>query len=300
MAVTQRSTGASQPLDAELAETGIGLIPGRVGAGRPRRRSVVGFGLGIAVLLLLACVAAAPGLFTGVDPNAADLRHTLRGPSGDHWFGTDQNGRDLYARIVYGARPSLLIGVGASLMSLVGGVVVGVLAAQSNRVVDQVISRLLDVVMSVPGLLLVFLVVAVLGTGSRNAAVGLAVVGIPGFARVTRAEVIRVRSGHYVEAAHGLGWSKLQVVVRHIVPNTVGPIVALATVGLGSMIVASSSLSFVGLGPRPPTAEWGAMLAGSRNYLEVAWWPAVFPGLALTIAVLAVTVVGERIQGLTR
>ncbi|MCT9934578.1 ABC transporter permease [Planotetraspora sp. A-T 1434] len=249
-----------------------------------------------AVLVVLAVMAAVPSLFTGIDPDAADLNALLHPPSAGHWLGTDQNGRDLYARIVYGARPSLLIGTGAVLLALAAGVVIGVAAAQLGRVADQVLSRSLDVVLSVPGLLLVFLVVAVLGPGSGTAAVGLAVVSMPGFARVARSEVIRLRSAQYVEAAHGFGWSRAQVVARHVLPNAAGPVLALATVSLGAMIVASSSLSFVGLGPRPPTAEWGAMLSDSREFLALAWWPAVFPGVAITVAVLAVTFVGQHLN----
>ncbi|WP_236792314.1 ABC transporter permease [Amycolatopsis sp. GM8] len=264
---------------------------------RPRRTTGgTAFWIGVAFLVLLAAAVVFPALFTRIDPNAADLLSTLRPPSAAHWLGTDQNGRDIFARIVYGARPSLVIGLGATVLALAGGIVLGTAAAQLGRAGDQVISRVLDVLLSVPGLLLVFLVVAVLGIGSANATIGLALVGLPGFARVVRAEVIRVRGAHYVEAALGLGWRRFTVIVRHLVPNAVGPIFALATVGLGSMIVASSSLSFVGLGPQPPTAEWGAMLSGSRDYLVLAWWPAVFPGLAITLAVLAFTVAGQHLQ----
>ncbi|MEO3814012.1 ABC transporter permease [Sphaerisporangium sp. B11E5] len=252
--------------------------------------------LGTAVLALLVAMAALPSLFTGADPDATDLNATLRPPSAEHWLGTDQNGRDLYARIVYGVRPSLLIGAGAVALALAGGVLIGVAAAQLGRVVDQVLSRSLDVVLSVPGLLLAFLVVAVLGPGAGPTCVGLAVVSLPVFARVVRTEVIRIRVSQYVEAAHGFGLGRAQVVLRHVLPNAFGPVMALATVSLGAMIVAGSSLSFVGLGPQPPTAEWGAMLAESREFLALAWWPAAFPGAAITLAVLAVTVVGRHLQ----
>ncbi|MGP4051039.1 ABC transporter permease [Streptomyces sp. 2A115] len=259
-------------------------------------RARLGLWLGVTILVVLAGMAAAPSLFTGTDPNTADVDAILRPPGDGHWLGTDQNGRDLYARIVYGARPSLLIGTGAVALALVGGTLVGVAAAQFGRIADQVIGRFLDVVLSVPGLLLVFLVVAVLGPGTGPATVGLAVVSLPGFARVARAEVIGLRGRAYVEAAYGFGWTRAQVIVRHVLPNALGPVLALATVSLGAMIVASSSLSFVGLGPQPPTAEWGAMLAGSRGFLAFAWWPAAFPGAAITLAVLAVTGVGRHLQ----
>jgi peptide/nickel transport system permease protein len=256
----------------------------------------LGLVLSVVVLAVLVLAAAFPRLFTGTDPNAADLLATLRPPGGDHWFGTDQNGRDMFARVVYGTRASLLIGVTAAALALVGGVLVGTVAAQGGRLADQVVSRLLDVVLSVPGLLLVFLAAAVFGAGGGTAATGLAVGAVPGFARVVRAEVMRVRGSHYVEAAYGFGARRLSVVTRHVVPNAVGPVFALAMVSLGAMIVASSSLSFVGLGPQPPTAEWGAMLAAARDFVSIAWWPTVFPGAAITLTVLAATVVGRRLQ----
>ncbi|GGV36142.1 ABC transporter permease [Kitasatospora herbaricolor] len=245
-------------------------------------------------LLLLA--ALAPDLFTGTGPDAADPASTLLPPGSGHWLGTDENGRDIWSRVVHGARPSLLIGLSASVLALAAGTVVGVVAAQGGRAADQVVGRLLDVLMSIPGVLLVLLVVAVLGTGTGNLVAGLALVTLPGYARLVRAEVLRIRGAQFVEAATVLGWSRLQVVLRHIVPNAVGPLLALATVGVGGMIVTGSALSFLGLGPQPPTAEWGAMLAGSGDYVDVAWWTAVFPGAAITVAVLAVSALGQWLQ----
>lgn len=214
-------------------------------------------------LLLLA--ALAPDLFTGTGPDAADPASTLLPPGSGHWLGTDENGRDIYSRVVHGARPSLLIGLSASVLALAAGTVVGVVAAQGGRAADQVVVELLDVLMSIPGVLLVLLVVAVLGTGTGNLVAGLALVTLPGYARLVRAEVLRIRGAQFVEAATVLGWSRLQVVLRHIVPNAVGPLLALATVGVGGMIVTGSALSFLGLGPQPPTAEWGAMLMRQRR-----------------------------------
>ncbi|MDX6742187.1 ABC transporter permease [Actinocorallia sp. A-T 12471] len=260
------------------------------------RKLKPGLWLAVAGLVILAGMAAVPGLFTTADPDAADLSATFTPPGPGHWLGTDENGRDLWARIVYGARPSLLIGAGSVALALLAGTVIGVASAQLGRVTDQVLGRSLEVLLSVPWLLLVFLVVAVLGPGAFPAMVGLSLVGLPGFARVVRAEVLRLRAAPFVEAAHGFGWTRARVVLRHVVPNALGPVLALATVSLGAMIVAGSSLGFVGLGPRPPTAEWGAMLATSRRTLSVAWWPAAFPGLALTLAVLAITTLGQDLQ----
>ncbi|GJF32072.1 ABC transporter permease [Kitasatospora sp. NE20-6] len=255
-----------------------------------------GVALGIAACTVLLLAVLAPGVFTGTGPDAADPVNTLLPPGAGHWLGTDENGRDIYARVVHGARPSLLIGVSASVLALAAGTVTGVFAAQGGRAADRLVGRLLDVMMSVPGVLLVLLVVAVLGTGTGNLVTGLALVTLPGYARLVRAEVLRIRGSQFVEAATVLGWSRFQVVVRHIVPNAVGPLLALATVGVGGMIVTGSALSFLGLGPQPPTAEWGAMLADSGDYAEVAWWTAVFPGAAITVAVLALSAVGQWLQ----
>ncbi|GIF21811.1 peptide/nickel transport system permease protein [Actinoplanes tereljensis] len=259
-------------------------------------RSRPGVVLSFVFLFVLALAAIWPHLFSATDPNAADIQSTLSPPSGQHWFGTDQNGRDIYARVVTGVRLSLLIGVTASALALIAGSAIGVLAAQGGRVLNTVVNRLLDIFLSIPGLLLVLLVIAVLGPGVRNSIIGLALVTTPGYARVVRGEVIRIRGAAYLEAAKALGWSRPQIVLRHLVPNALGPVLVLATIGIGAAISIGSSLSFLGLGPQAPTAEWGAMLSSSRDYFTVAWWPAIFPGLAITATVLAITVAGQFLQ----
>ena len=269
---------------------------------RPTRR-VVGIALSrpavaVSVVFLAAVVLAAvwPTLFTDVDPNGARAEDTLLAPGADHLFGTDQNGRDLFARIVHAARPSLLIGLSASALALVVGATIGVLAAAGGRRTDWTFTRLLDVLMSVPGLLFVLLVIAVRGPGTGTTIVAVALISVPGYARLVRAETLRLRGSAFVEAARALGWSHTRVVLRHVVPNALGPVLVLATIGIGSTIGVVASLSFLGLGPQPPTAEWGSMLSTSRDYFSVAWWPAVFPGLAITLTVLSVTVVGQHLQ----
>ncbi|AFR47282.1 ABC transporter permease [Gordonia sp. KTR9] len=260
------------------------------------RRLRISVTLSSAFILLMTFVAVFPSWFTSRDPNAGDPLDMLLAPSWEHIFGTDQNGRDIYARIVYGAGPSLLIGVSATLFAVVVGTVIGVFAARGGRIGDWVVSRLLDVFLSIPGLLLVFLIVAARGPGTMTTIIGVAVVTMPSYARLVRGEVIRLRGAVFVEAARALGWSQANVVARHIVPNAIGPVLVLGTIGIGSAIGIASSLSFLGLGPQPPTAEWGSMLSASRTYFSVAWWPAVFPGLAITLTVLSVTVVGRYLQ----
>jgi peptide/nickel transport system permease protein len=255
-----------------------------------------GVAVSFAFIALLILAALWPHLLSSTDPNGANIEQTLAAPSAAHWFGTDQNGRDIYARVVTGARLSLLIGLGASGLALIGGSIIGVLAAQGGRLLNAVVDRLLDIFLSIPGLLLVLLVIAVLGPGTRNSILGLALITTPGYARVVRGEVIRIRGSIYLEAARALGWPRWQVLTRHLVPNALGPVLVLATIGVGAAIGTGSSLSFLGLGPQAPTAEWGAMLSSSRGYFSVAWWPAIFPGLAITLTVLSVTVAGQFLQ----
>jgi peptide/nickel transport system permease protein len=261
-----------------------------------RHRIRPGVVLAAVFVLLIVLAALLPELFTRTGPDDADPLAALSGPGGAHWFGTDQNGRDIFSRVVHGARLSLLIGLAASALALAVGSLIGVLAAQGGRWLNATVDRLLEIFLSVPGLLLVLLLVAVMGPGTANTVVGLAVITAPGYARLVRGEVIRNRDATYVEAARALGWSRGQVVLRHVVPNALGPVLVLATIGVGAAIGTGASLSFLGLGPQPPTAEWGSMLAAGRDYFSVAWWPAVFPGLAITLTVLSVTVIGRRLQ----
>lgn len=259
-------------------------------------RSRPAVALSVIVLAVVILAALWPTLFTDVDPNVGRPEDTLLSPAAGHLFGTDQNGRDLFARVVHATRPSLLIGVSASTLALVVGTVIGILSAAGGRRTDWTFSRLLDVLLSVPGLLLVLLVIAIRGPGTGTTIVAVALISIPGYARLVRGETLRLRGSAFVEAARALGWSHTRVVLRHIVPNALGPVLVLATIGVGSTIGIVASLSFLGLGPQPPTAEWGSMLSTSRDYFSVAWWPAVFPGLAITLTVLAVTVVGQHLQ----
>ncbi len=276
--------------------TPVGTATATGGRWSGLRVSRPGVVLSFAFLLVLLLASFWPHLFTGTDPNAADISQTLRGPGSGHLLGTDQNGRDIYARIVHGTRLSLWIGLSASALALVVGAAVGVAAAQAGRVLGAVADWLLNVFLSIPGLLLALLVIAMLGPGTRNSIIGLSLIFTPGFARVVRGEVMRIRASVYLEAARALGWPKRQVIIRHLVPNALGPVLILATINVGGAISLGSTLSFLGLGPQPPTAEWGAMLSSSRTYFSVAWWPAIFPGIAITLAVLAITVAGQFLQ----
>lgn len=265
------------------------------------RRIRPGVVIAAALVLFLAVAAIAPGLLTSQDPLRIDLSAVLRPPSVEHWFGTDQSGRDVYARIVYGARQSLFIGLGATAIGMSAAVLLGVLAGLGGRWIDAVVNRIVEVLFSFPALLLALLFVTVFGAGALTQAVAVGVGTAPGYARMIRGQVIAVRDSGYVEAAHALGHPYGRVLRRHILPNAMRPLVALVTLGVGQSIVWASGLAFLGLGVAPPSPEWGALLDAGRNYITRAWWLEVMPGLTIVAIALAVTALGryvsERLEG---
>ncbi|WP_131785776.1 ABC transporter permease [Protofrankia symbiont of Coriaria ruscifolia] len=255
-------------------------------------------GVLLSALVVLAALLAvlAPQLLTSAEPNAVDPLNALHAPAASHPFGTDEVGRDIYTRVVHGARPALIVGVGATVLSVLAGIALGVLSAVGGRVIGEVVLRVVDILLAFPSLLLALLVIAVLGPGERNALVAIAGAFVPLYVRLVRVQVLAVLRSGYVEAAVAMGQRRGRVIARHVLPNALGPLLALATIGVGTSIIAGSSLSFLGLGPRQPTAEWGAMLAAGRSYFEVAWWMSIFPGAAVTLTVIAVTVLGRAVQ----
>ena len=259
--------------------------------------------LAIAVVLWFAVAAIHPSWLAAADPLAADRTQILSAPSAAHPFGTDQIGRDVYARVVHGARASLALGFGAVALSLSVGTALGLLAGLTRRVVPVVVMRLTDIGAAFPELLLAVFIVALFGSGVLNAALAIGIAGIPYYTRVVRAQTLQVRGTAYVEAARGLGLSPAQCVWRHIVPNALRPVVVLATLGLGGATLAGAALSFLGLGNPPPAPEWGAMLTNARSFLTMGWWAAVFPGAAITLFVMSTTVLGrwmqQRLEGRT-
>lgn len=250
----------------------------------------------LAFLVVLLLAAVFPQLFTRFNPLIGDYALGLKAPTWEHLFGTDRLGRDVFARTIHGTRYSLLIGLGGMAISLAFGIVLGILAGQRNRLLDETTSRIFDVLSSFPGVLLAMLVVTFLGQGMLNIAIAVGIAGIPKFGRVIRAQTQLVRDADYVTHAVVYGLSRWQIFLRHVLPNVLVAVPVIATVYIGNTILAVSGLSFLGLGPQPPTPEWGVMLAESRDVLRVAWWPGVFPGLAITLTVLAFTLVGNAIQ----
>ncbi|GID30819.1 ABC transporter permease [Paractinoplanes brasiliensis] len=257
------------------------------------RSSAVPVAAGFLALALAAAVV--PGLFAG-DPLVADPLHVLEAPSAAHWFGTDQLGRDVFDRVVHGARHSLLIGVVATLIAVTAGLVLGLLAGLSPRYADEALSRSFDALSAFPLLLLALLFVAVAGPGTVGLVVAIGIATMPTYARVVRTQTFVVRQKDYVTQAVAFGDSRTRLVLRHVLPNVLGPVPVLAVIGLGEAILAAAGLSFLGMGPQPPSPEWGAMLSESRGYLSVAWWTAVLPGVVVTLLVISLTVVGRHLQ----
>lgn len=269
-------------------------------AGRVQRRTRGSWPIGTLVtggfLVLVALAVAAPGLLAPYPPDLPAPGEAFGAPSPAHLLGTDQSGRDLLSRLIFGARQSVLVGLAATLIGVGGGGLLGLLAAVGGRWADAVISRLVEVLFAFPALLLALLFVTILGTGIVPAAIAVGIGSAPGYARMVRGTALQVSRSSYVEAARVLGRPTWLVVLRTVVPNVIRPLFVLGTLGIGQAVVWASALSFLGLGAQPPAAEWGTMLADGRSYVHLAWWIAVFPGLAITLTAVSTTVLGRTLQ----
>ncbi|MBW5436107.1 ABC transporter permease [Bradyrhizobium canariense] len=230
------------------------------------------------------------------DPLALDLMSPLQAPSRAHWLGTDQSGRDLYSRIVAGTGQSLSIGLGATALSLTVALILGVTAGLSGGWIDNVLSRFFDVLFALPTLFLALLFVSLFGTTVSTLIVAVGIGTSPGYARMVRVQVLSVKATGYVEAAKVLGHSPQRILFNHILPNAIGPLATMFTLGIGQAIIWASGLSFLGLGVAPPSSEWGALLNAGRNYVIYAWWLEIMPGIAIAIFALSVTVIGQYVQ----
>lgn len=250
----------------------------------------------IAVLVVVALMALFPTLIAPQDPLRTDVRAALEAPSAAHPFGTDQSGRDVFSRVVHGAGHSVGIGLLATALALVIGLVVGALSAIAPRAVDATAMRITDVLLAFPEFLVALVVVAILGPGPTNIAIAVTIAAIPVYVRLARVQTRTLAGAEHVEAARILGVRPLQAFLRHVVPGVLGSLSVLATIGIGSSILAAAGLSFLGLGPVEPSPEWGLMLSGGRNVLGTAWWIAVFPGAAITLTVVSATIVGRTLR----
>lgn len=251
--------------------------------------------LAIAVVALAVLWAVIPGVFAPGDPLTGTPADKLLPPSAAHWFGTDTLGRDLFGRVVHGSVHSLSGALIAVTLGLALGTILGAIAGAIGGVVDDILMRVVDVLLAIPGLLLSLSVIILLGFGTVNAAIAVGLGSVAAFARLMRSEVARVRRSEYVEAAYGSGGTFFTVLRRHVLPNSLTPIVALAALQFGTAILAISTLGFLGYGAPPPTPEWGLLIAEGRNYTATAWWLTALPGLVVVAVVLSANRISHRI-----
>ena len=258
-----------------------------------RNRLVVA---GLVMVAALIVIAALAGLIAPYDPIANNVRAALQPPSSYYYFGTDRFGRDVFSRVVHGSRLTLLVAIVSVAMSAVIGVALGLIGGYYRGWVDNLIGRVMDVFFSFPALLLAIGVSAALGPGLNNTIIAIAVVYSPVFGRVIRGPVLVERGKEYVEAARVIGASSPRVLLRHIFPNTLSPLIVQATITLSQAILTEATLSYLGLGTQPPFPSWGTMLQESREFLETAPWTSIFPGLAIMLTVLAFNLLGDGIR----
>jgi peptide/nickel transport system permease protein len=251
--------------------------------------------LGGAIILVWVLIAALAPLIAPYPPDAVEITARLRPPSFQHWFGTDALGRDVLARLVYGARVSLFTGIVVVMLSALFGTLLGGIAAYARGGIEELVMRITDLVLCFPPIILAMAIAAALGIGTFNTIVAMLVVWWPKFARLARSLVLVQRSQEYVEAAIVMGLSPRRILLRHIIPNAVGPLVVLLTLDVGNAIITFAALSFLGLGVVPPTSEWGSMVSEGRELVE-QWWVATFPGLAILTVVLGFNFLGDGIR----
>jgi peptide/nickel transport system permease protein len=256
-----------------------------------------GLVLSILLVVLVLVSAFAPWLIAPGDPGVGVVAEKLRPPGPGHVFGTDYLGRDVFTRVVHGASLSLQATVIAVAVALVVGGLIGLLAGFVRGWVDDVLMRVVDVLLAIPAVLLSLALITALGYGTVKVAIAVGVASVASFARVMRAETLRVRQATYVEAAHADGTRWYVTLWRHVLPNAAGPVLVLAVLEFGLAILAVSSLSFLGYGAPPPAPEWGSLVAEGRNYLAVAWWLCALPGLTIAATVLAVNRISRALDG---
>lgn len=254
--------------------------------------------LGLAILMVLVLCAVFADVIADYDTKvvAQNIANRLQGPSAEHWFGTDEFGRDIFARIIHGSRVSLVVGLISVSVSLILGGILGAFAGFYGGKIDNVIMRVMDIFLAVPSTLLAMTIVAALGSSLVNVMLAIGVSGIPNYARIVRAAVMSVKDQEFVESSRAIGASNMTTIFREIIPNCLAPIIVQATLSVAGAILSTASLSFIGLGVQPPDPEWGAMLSGGRNFLRDAVHLTLFPGLAIVVTILALNLLGDGLR----
>ena len=253
--------------------------------------------LGLCIFIIIFFFAASAGLFGSYEDSVTqNIMHKLQKPSAEHWFGTDEYGRDLFLRCIYGARISLVIGISASLLSMLAGCALGMTSAFYGGAYDNIIMRALDIFSAIPTILLAICIVAALGSSTVNLIIALAISRMPAFARIARASVLGVSGQEYVEAARAGGTRDSRILIRHILPNILGPLMVQATTNVAQMILQTASLSFLGLGVSAPTPEWGAIISSAKSYMRVYPFLIWIPGLNIIAASLSINLIGDGLR----
>ena len=245
-------------------------------------------------------VAFAARLIAPFDPDAVDMMNLLQGPSRTHWFGTDQVGRDVFSRVLYASRVDLFLCVAGVLPPMIIGTAVGLFSGYFGGTVDSLLMRLYDLTAAFPFFVLVLAIVGVIGPGLTNFIIALTLVGWITYARLVRAEVLTIRESEYVQAARCLGFSHLTILLRHVLPNAIGPIIAYGVSDAVLVMLAGASFGFLGMGAQPPTAEWGVMIANGQSFVQQAWWICLFPGLAAVSLGLGLAFLGDALGQIQR
>ena len=254
------------------------------------------FMIGAALVGLLLLTAVLAPILAPSPPDLIQPAQRLQAPSSAHPMGTDAFGRDMFARVVYGARLAIKVSLSTTVLAAVLGIVLGLMAGYHQGRWDQVLARIFDVWMAFPGLLLAVVVVAWLGPSLNSAIFALAVMSVPAFFRLARSSAMTESTHLYVEAARSIGASNRRILLRHLLPNITSPLIVLASLTMGMALLAASGLTFIGLGAQPPTPEWGALLAAGRDALDTAWWLSIFPGLAITLSVMGFNLLGDGLR----
>ena len=261
---------------------------------RLRRNWFAMGGLGMLLLIILAAVLAR--WIAPADPDFQDYMHMMEGPSRAHPMGTDNFGRDIFSRIIYGGQISLRLGLLGTIIGATVGSLIGAISGFYGGIVDTILMRLLDVQLAFPGLLLAIVIITVLGVGEINVIIAIGVFSVPTFARVVRGSLLSLREQDFVLAARSVGAADMRLMFVHLLPNALAPILVLATIRLGTAILTAASLGFLGLGVRPPASEWGTMLSEGRTYMQLAPHIAIFPGLAILVTVVALNLLGDGLR----
>ncbi|MEC0369406.1 nickel transporter permease [Paenibacillus chibensis] len=259
---------------------------------RKNKTAMIGLFI-IVVFIIIAVIAPAVAPFGYKDQQLMDR---LKPPSSTHWFGTDDLGRDLFSRVLYGARISLWVGFFSVIASIIMGTALGIIAGYFGRWADMIISRLFDILLAFPSILLAIAIVAILGPSLQNALYAIAIVNIPTYGRLVRAKVLSLKNEEYITSARAIGMKNMRILISHILPNSLTPIIVQGTLGIATAIIEAAALGFLGLGAQPPEPEWGKMLSDSRQFIQKAPWTVVFPGVSIMLTVLGFNLLGDGLR----